>query len=244
LLTLFLQGVLGYDATAAGIAVAPALVLMAFFSAKFGGLSGRYGPRRFMVAGPALMAVGMAWLARIPSDSRPWKLASGGGLLLPPTGYWTDVWPGIMLFGLGTMVMVAPLTAALMGSIPVANAGVGSAINNAVSRIGPQIAGALIFVAVTAVFYGTLEERLGNAPRDRFAPLNPPIAASPSEETAAAEASTSSFHLAMLICAGLFVSGSIINLGIRDDEVTASTEIEPESVAGLVCVPFPHEVLA
>jgi hypothetical protein len=49
--------------------------------------------------------------------------------------------------------MVAPLTTALMTSVPVRNSGVASAINNAISRVGPQLAGAVIFVAITASFY-------------------------------------------------------------------------------------------
>ena len=55
--------------------------------------------------------------------------------------------PGLIVFGIGLMIMVAPLTTALMTSVPKHNAGVASAVNNAISRVGPQLAGALIFVA-------------------------------------------------------------------------------------------------
>ena len=41
-------------------------------------------------------------------------------------------------------MMVAPLTTALMSSVPVRNAGVGSAVNNAISRVGSPLVGALI----------------------------------------------------------------------------------------------------
>src|SRR5438046_8861740 len=65
-----------------------------------------------------------------------------------------------MLFGIGLMVMVAPLTTALRTSGPEDNSGVASAVNNAISRVGPQLAGAVIFVAITASFYSGMAARL------------------------------------------------------------------------------------
>ena len=58
-----------------------------------------------------------------------------------------DVLPAVLLFGVGITLVVAPLTTTLMGSIPVGNAGIGSAINNAISRVGQPLLGAVIFVA-------------------------------------------------------------------------------------------------
>jgi len=79
-----------------------------------------------------------------------------------------------------TAVLVLVLAAALMTSIPVRNSGVGSAINNAISRVGPQLAGAMIFVFLTASFYSSLAGRVGGADvtseafRARVSPLNTP----------------------------------------------------------------------
>ena len=55
---------------------------------------------------------------------------------------------------------MTPLTTALMASVPENRAGLGSAVNNAISRVGPQLAGALIFVAITAAFYANLSSRV------------------------------------------------------------------------------------
>ncbi|MER3445294.1 MAG: MFS transporter, partial [Meiothermus sp.] len=77
----------------------------------------------------------------------------------------------------GLCLLVAPLTAALMVSVPGEQAGLGSAINNAVSRVGPQLAGALIFVLITLGFQADLERRspqLTPEQRGQVAPLNPP----------------------------------------------------------------------
>jgi hypothetical protein len=54
------------------------------------------------------------------------------------------------------MLMVAPFTATLMASGPVSRAGVASAVNTAISDVGPQLAIALMFVVMTANFYGTM----------------------------------------------------------------------------------------
>ena len=110
-----------------------------------------------MTVGPALMAIAALWLARVPSDSEAWPLTLGdSSTWLPPTSYLIDFLPASLILGLGLAIMVAPLTTALMRSVPGRQAGVASAINNAISRVGPQLAGALIFVIVTASFYSVL----------------------------------------------------------------------------------------
>ena len=224
---LFMQGTLGYSAAATGLAVDPSTIFLVFFSARIGVLAGRYGPRWFMAVGPAIMALGLLWLARVPSSSAPWIITPGvAASYVPPGDYLAHFLPGFVLFGIGLAVMVAPLTTCLMTSVPVARAGVGSAINNAISRIGPQLAGAVIFMAITASFYGDLAQRVpgldSTSPevRAKIAPLNRPAADVPAEQAAAArEASTGAYHLAMLLGAALLAAGAAINaVGIRNPD--------------------------
>jgi len=222
-LTLFLQGTLGYSAAATGVALAPGAVFMALFSPKFGALAARYGSRWFMAAGPAVMSLGVLWLARIPATSAAWTLRlSDPATFVPPVSYATDVLPGLVLFGLGAMVMVAPLTATLMASVPVEHAGVASAINTVISDVGPQLAVAGLFVAVTAHFYAALGGAdpggIGAAAaRQQVAPFNPPPASVPEALRAAVrQASAGALHLAMLTSAALLACGAAINAaGIR-----------------------------
>lgn len=224
---IFLQGTLGYTALAAGLTFIPTGLFLALFSTRVGALAGRLGPRRFMAVGPLVMAVGLIFLAQIPSDSPAWLATFGDpASLAPPIDLWTDVVPGIVLFAAGVAILVAPLTTALMSSVAPRHAGLGSAINNAVSRIGPLLAGALVFVAVTATFYAELESRVPGLDasdpdvRAAFRPLNPPAdSVSPDAAVAATEASTEGFHVAMLIAAGLCLAGSAVNaVGIRSDQ--------------------------
>ena len=219
---LFQQGTLGYAAAAAGAAGIPGSLFLIFLSSRFGSLAAKYGPRLFMAVGPAIMALGVLWFVRVPSSSTPWKLNPGDvHTYLPPASYFVDFLPASIIFGMGICVLVAPLTTALMTSVPVRNSGLGSAINNAISRVGPQLAGALIFVFLTANFYGDLASRItgidvsSEAFRNKVSPLNTP--ADPSLVAVVRDASTSSFHLAMVIGAALLLAGAIVNaIGIRN----------------------------
>ena len=221
-LGLFQQGTLGYTAAAAGAAGIPGTLFLIFFSPRFGSLAAKYGPRIFMTVGPLLMGLGVLWFARVPASSVPWRLVPGNlSTYIPPASYFIDFLPGGVIFGLGIMMMVAPLTTALMTSVPVRHSGLGSAINNAISRVGPQLAGALIFVFLTASFYSYLASRLpgvdvsSEAFRANVSPLNTPADAH--IVAVVREASTTSFHLAMLIGVALLFAGAIVNaVGIQN----------------------------
>jgi hypothetical protein len=146
------------------------------------------------------------------------------GSILPPADYFTDLLPGLVVFGIGLCIMVAPLTTALMTSVPARNSGVASAINNAISRVGSPLVNALIFVAVASSFYASIGARVPGVDtgsrefRNAVAPLNQPSAGVTLEVRAAAgQASTEAFHLAMLVAAGLLIAGAAVNgFGIRN----------------------------
>ncbi|WP_344250139.1 MFS transporter, partial [Isoptericola hypogeus] len=109
-LTLFLQQVAGYSATAAGVAQLPAVFAMLALSTRFGALAGRYGPRWFMTIGP--IVAGAGYLLMLTMDAG--------------ADYLTQVLPGLLVFGLGLSITVAPLTTAILGAAPPADAGIAS----------------------------------------------------------------------------------------------------------------------
>jgi EmrB/QacA subfamily drug resistance transporter len=221
---IFLIGTLGYNEQAAGVAGIPGSLFLVLFSTRFGALAAKHGPRIFMAAGPAIMAVGVLWLARIPADSEPWRLGAGADSILPPSSYFVDLLPSLVVFGFGLSMMVAPLTTALMTSVPASNSGVASAVNNAISRVGSPLVNALIFVAVASSFYTAIGELVPSEDtssrefRAQVAPLNDPgpdVGAEVRE--AARAASTDAFHLATLVSAGLLLVGAAVNaVGIRN----------------------------
>src|SRR5207237_3477446 len=123
-----------------------------------------------------------------PATSPAWVFTPGDPSSWMPPGQWfVDFLPGQIIFGFGLAMMVAPLTTALMTSVPSRNSGVASAINNAISRVGPQLAGAVIFIAITTSFYAGLHDRAPqldpNDPevRKTYAPLNV-VTASPTAQ--------------------------------------------------------------
>ena len=235
---LFFQGTLGYSPLGAGAAGIPVAILLSTLSTPAGSWAAKVGPRLFMTAGPLLMAAGLLWFARIPSGSPAWELEAGDpGTWLPPGGTIIDVVLGQVVFGVGIALLVAPLTTALMSSIPVRNAGLGSAINNAISRVGSPLVSAGLFIVISATFYPTLARLAPGvdvddpAVRADVQPLTRPLETTdPVLADAAREASTDAFHLAMIVSAALLGVGAAINaVGIRD-EAASRRETTAESV--------------
>ena len=68
--------------------------------------------------------------------------------------YFTEMLPGVMVFGLGLAATVSPLTAAILGDIDQRHAGIGSAINNAIARVAGLLAVAA-FGAILAARFAT-----------------------------------------------------------------------------------------
>jgi hypothetical protein len=110
-----------------------------------------------------------------------------------------------------------------MSSVPVRNAGLGSAINNAISRVGQPLLSAVVFIVVSRSFYVTLASLApgldpgSEALRTVVQPLNPPASGAPAEIVAAARiASTDAYHLAALVAAALLALGAAVNwFGLR-----------------------------
>jgi EmrB/QacA subfamily drug resistance transporter len=133
IVALFLQETAGLSATQAGLATLPVPVLSFFLARRFGTLAGRHGPRLYMAAGPLI--AGLGYLLMMTARE--------------PFNFWTQMLPGLVVFGLGLSVTVSPLTAAILAAVDPAQSGIGSAINNAVSRIA-----GLIAIAFTGVIIG------------------------------------------------------------------------------------------
>ena len=224
---LFFQGTLGYSPLGAGAVGIPVAILLSTLSTPAGTWAAKIGPRLFMTVGPLLMAAGLLWFARISPSSPAWGLdVADPSTWVPPGGAIVDVVLGQVVFGTGIALLVAPLTTALMGSVPVRNAGLGSAINNAISRVGSPLVSAALFIVISATFYPTLARLVPGVDvddptvRQQVQPLTrPPADADPTLADAAREASTDAFRLAMLASAVLLAAGAAINAaGIRNTE--------------------------
>jgi EmrB/QacA subfamily drug resistance transporter len=132
LIAIFAQQIGGYSAIQAGMALMPVTLIMFVLSPRFGALAGKYGPRAFMGLGPIVAGLGFLSMLRVDQS----------------VTYWTQLLPGVLIFGVGLSITVAPLTAAVLGSIASEQAGIGSAVNNAVARIAGLVAIAALGVIV------------------------------------------------------------------------------------------------
>lgn len=124
LVVLRLQVSLGYSALEAGAAMVPFTVLMLLLSPSAGQLGRSLGARLPMTVGPIVAGVGL--------------LLMGG--IEPGDEYLTGVLPSVLVFGLGMSITVAPLTAAVLGSVEERRVGVASGVNNAVARLAGLLA--------------------------------------------------------------------------------------------------------
>jgi len=127
-LVVYLQTGLGYSPLQAGASLLPITILMLLFSARAGAIAQRIGPRIPMTIGPLVVAAGMVLFTRVG----------------PGVSYVEGVAPGALVLGLGLVITVAPLTAAVLAAIDDHRAGIGSAINNAVARMGSLLAVAVL----------------------------------------------------------------------------------------------------
>jgi EmrB/QacA subfamily drug resistance transporter len=139
LLVVYLQERLGYSPLGAGATLLPITALMLLFSSRMGALAQRIGPRLPMTVGPVVTGAGIALLARVE----------------PGVSYWSGVLPGTLVLGVGLTITVAPLTATVLGAIETRHAGLGSAVNNAVARIGGLLAIAVVPAAAGIAVGGT-----------------------------------------------------------------------------------------
>ncbi len=221
LLTLFLYGALnvglfflslnlvqaqGYRQSEAGAAFLPFALLLASLSRWAGGLVDRYGPRLPLIVGPSLAGLGFLLMAFV-------------GLTKGPADYVTTFLPGIVVFGVGMAITVAPLVTAVMGSVATRYAGTASGINNAIARTAGVLAIAIVGALALFAFAGALEARtadfeLSSAARtalraeaSRLGAASVPADVAPGHvgavETAIRLAFVDTFRLVMFVCAGL-----------------------------------------
>jgi EmrB/QacA subfamily drug resistance transporter len=141
-LTQYFQFVLGYSPFETGVrllAFAIPMMIIAPLSAKF---VERLGTKVVVVAGLSLITTGLA-------------LATG---LTASSSYFEIAWRMVIMAS-GMALTMAPATTSIMGSLPLAKAGVGSAVNDTTRQIG----GALGVAVVGSVFASIYGSQVGDA---------------------------------------------------------------------------------
>jgi len=150
-LSLNLVQVQGYSQFQSGLTFLPFTLLMITIARYAGGLADKYGPRLLLVIGPAIAGAGLLILSFI-------KQTPG------PSAYFSTFFPGVIVFGLGMSFTVAPLTAAVMGSVSDHFSGTASGVNNAISRIANVFAYAIFGALAVLFFSGALSDHVISLP--------------------------------------------------------------------------------
>lgn len=151
LLTQYFQFVLGYSPLESGVRLLPfALTLMAT-APNSARLVKRFGTKLVVVVGLGFVAVGLLLLIGTHVDS----------------SYGDIVWR-LMVMAVGMGLVMAPATESIMGSLPLAKAGVGSAVNDTTRMIGGSLGVAVIGSVLSSMYSselrGPLDETLAQIP--------------------------------------------------------------------------------
>ncbi len=203
----------GYPPEIAGFTMLPFGLLLAFLARISGNWSDKVGPRTPLMLGTFLVAIGF-FLFSIPD------LTDG------PRDYWTTFLPAIIVAGTGMGLTVAPLTTAVMNSVPPEKTGTASGVNNSISRTAGVLAVAIMGAMVLFSFDSEIREYLDTldlrpevyeatiAEIPKLAEARPPEFCNPEERdgiiSAIKWAFIHSFNRSAIIASVMAMSGTII----------------------------------
>jgi EmrB/QacA subfamily drug resistance transporter len=133
-MSIYMQNVLGYSATKTGAVFLPMTILIILIAPAAGKFSDRVGSRWLTTAGMTCLTVALIVFSRLGLDS----------------GF-SDILPGLLVGGLGIALVMTPMTAAALGSVPVAKSGVGSGVLNTFRQVGGAL-GIAVMGAIVASY--------------------------------------------------------------------------------------------
>jgi EmrB/QacA subfamily drug resistance transporter len=173
---LYLQLVLGYDPLQVGFAFLPATLIMGTLSLGYTDkVNMRFGPRRVLITTLVFLVAGLLLFARAPVDGN----------------YFTDVFPVMILLGLGAGLSFPALMMLAMSGATPSDAGLASGLINTTAQVGGAIGLAVLATLASSRSDGLLAD---------------------GESTAAAL--TSGYHLALLIGAACVATAIVVGLAV------------------------------
>ena len=146
-LTTYLQSVLGYSALEAGTKMLPIAIGMILASKLAVGLTRRFGTKLSVAFGLAHVAVALALIATFDTDTSSLQIAIALGTL-----------------GQGMGLAMSPATEAIMGALPRAKAGIGSAMNDVVREVGGTLGIAVLGSLLTSSYRSGMDDATTGLP--------------------------------------------------------------------------------
>ena len=176
LLTQYLQSIMGFSALKAGAALLPWAGIMLVVAPLSARLAERYGTKLVVGTGLSFATLSLALMSTLPADN---------------ISYVTDVLPRLVLLAIGMGLVMAPATESIMGSLPRAKAGVGSAMNDTTRQVG----GALGVAVVGSVMLSTYGGRVGDALTATHLPISADLVAQARQNLSTALAIATDKHI-------------------------------------------------
>src|SRR5579862_1434077 len=126
--TLYVQNILHYSPLKTGLSFLPFPLILGFMSTRIPKLVGRYGFKRFLVAGPLIVAIGLALLSRVPVHG----------------SYLADLLPTFVLMPLGMGMTFMPIIAAATSGVPGHLSGLASGLITTSQQMGGALGLAIL----------------------------------------------------------------------------------------------------
>ncbi len=148
MITQYFQIVRGYDTLRAGVATLPFAVVTAAFSPVAIAAMKRIGTKLVVAFGLAVMSAGFVVAAIMPQNAP----------------YWGQIITAMTLMAAGLALTTSPATDAIMGALPPAKAGAGSAVNDTTREVGGTLGVAILGSVLNSAYAGhvlTTLTRLG-----------------------------------------------------------------------------------
>jgi EmrB/QacA subfamily drug resistance transporter len=200
-LTQYLQLVLGFSALEAGVRILPVAVGIALGGPLSAKLSERIGAKVVVASGLGLVATALLLMAQF-------EVGSGYGIVAG----------SFVLLGLGIGMAMTPATDAVMGSLPIAKASVGSAVNDATRTTGGALGVAIMGSIMTSGYRGDMDAiGAGAAAHDSLSGALATASGLGGQAGArlaatAQEAFVGGMHTAVLVGAAIALAGALVAL--------------------------------
>ena len=148
LVTQFFQAVKGYGTLNAGVRTLPFAIVIGLFSPVAMQLAARLGSAKVIASGLALMSAGFGLAALTPSTS----------------AYFGRIIISMVLMAAGLALISGPATDAVMGALPLHEAGAGSAVNDTTREVGGTLGVAVLGSVLAGIYGPRIHDAVATAP--------------------------------------------------------------------------------
>jgi EmrB/QacA subfamily drug resistance transporter len=209
LMTQYFQFVLGYSPLQAGVRLLPLALTIMVVAPLSARIVERIGTKIVVATGLFIVALSVLLYVQLEAS----------------THYGSIFWR-LMLFAVGMGLTMAPATESIMGSLPLAKAGVGSAMNDTTRQVGGALGVAIVGSVLSSTYGSQVGDAAANQPLPRgvagevenslgFALETANRLGGPAGEALANTARSAfvdAMHQGFLVAAGVALAGAIVAL--------------------------------